>query len=1302
MTVTRSHGTGPFDYPGNRLPGSAGETRRPDATTPEGALIIEVDGEERVRFDTIEEAQQAAKLRFGSEAVVQEGEHFILKAATAEDIRNFTSAAMSPNTVAFSVSNSNSPDSEVDKLASTVLRDNMSTDLYELQRALSILERGRDLALLQAPNAQPHIALSDDAINAGINHRFDNPQVTVQEQMPELMAHLNEMAPIFGFNDGAHLVKQFRKMNSDDFAQLQEIIHQAYADHPDLSSQVARNAQIDEQFSSYLQGEVSKMFADDAQPTFEVAANNQIEGRTQWDSVSTLALYNSLLTRGEDDLPGYQTITSRPVTFVRAAHPVTDFGRHLMGELTRNMQVAAKENTSDVVTLFDAAITGSPDDIVHGDLERAVSLIMSPPSRVGHPPHPQSEIEHFGLDDEQIETTLMNPESEFYQQYGARSMQDAMSYVIRTRALNKPNRYFDPPLQPIPKAQRSDEMTPEAQALLQRVMTEMSEGPREDLLRMFTIQAQKMDASAGLQNMLNEARVEGAEIKEDGLWGNNTRRALKQFQLQQHISAIIENIDDDTTIPSNEKADIRQNLNRLFGQLQGRMSDNSLNSVIVQTERALHQILHTQSLDRETESTLRGIQQELGEMGESDFVFRYQDIRGLIDDLIYNWFDIMHTGDNTDTAEQLMTHELTHISVHRMLKNDPDFMRNWVEMGWKGDKLTNTELSMAPTLTNDATGEYSSDYASTNPDDDVAENVRTFLYQPERLLSYGDNHHHNLMKFLFINNKTNTYTPDQVIELIDRVGISREDVQSALREILGHGSSMALSQAIIELQQRVEHPRSDGPPPSQDQEVEQGESTEIPPFELMELTTRPAAPVPTKEMGVLERKSLSDGFAKVNYGAAVGGLGNFEQQHVRFTSELSTALGSQYRPLFEHYDIDPNELILLDPSDPGFALQHMVEQFQILYSSEIQQDLADQSLVQEEDRSRMALEALDDFSRRGIESFPSGIQEFIPADVAERLSDPQNRAVYRALGNILANAPHLNQWDDIVLTDEEKETLAAEREQETLTPDQEQEILATRRRDAREQYIAESMGSEVYEQLPESFRLLLRDEDYLSSVTGQYGDVTLNMNTVIYETFKDMQRLDDEVEKSFMDALKPMSKLVSTMQKDNRVEEQTVSVSSTDPTATTVTMSNQTYSQPPEIVSLEEMTNNMMDDASVSISYTPEVTTTTTTSATDMIKNSSYYEQFNELVKNIENTIDVLNQKRGTSYNMPSDEALYQLFTEHMGAEGEQVSTEGSYYTIYKNARAEMVEEILQLIVQPASEEGDSTQEQDLDLTITT
>ncbi|MGE3724412.1 MAG: hypothetical protein AB7I41_02605, partial [Candidatus Sericytochromatia bacterium] len=265
--------------------------------------------------------------------------------------------------------------------------------------------------------------------------------------------------------------------------------------------------------------------------------------------------------------------------------------------------------------------------------------------------------------------------------------------------------------------------------------------------------------------------------------GNRTQDAVRQFQMTLVLNTLKERLEDDKQIPAGKRLESLQFFETQFKRLEANPGQFSQ---ILRDVTTHMQTLLTPSRQVSTE-TAGPLAEDLRLIrGMTNGVFDSETAQRLVG----SWFNVMDSGSNLDMAEQLVSHEVSHLWESQLDKEgNLQVLDNWGRF-FDQDQGNQAEFGVFHMSSNDSHDHLhndrtaASDYGSISASEDFAESSRVFTYDPERLLR------RSMLKFLVMNSlQGNPYNSSEIMRMAENSGYSKEQVKEALNRVLGYGQN---------------------------------------------------------------------------------------------------------------------------------------------------------------------------------------------------------------------------------------------------------------------------------------------------------------------------------------------------------------------------------------------------------------------------------------------------------------------------------------------------------------------------------
>ncbi|MGE3726586.1 MAG: putative zinc-binding metallopeptidase [Candidatus Sericytochromatia bacterium] len=196
------------------------------------------------------------------------------------------------------------------------------------------------------------------------------------------------------------------------------------------------------------------------------------------------------------------------------------------------------------------------------------------------------------------------------------------------------------------------------------------------------------------------------------------------------------------------------------------------------------------------------------------------------------------------------------------------------------------------------------------------------------------------------------------------------------------------------------------------------------------------------------------------------------------------------------------------PREPGYVLDQLIRA---------------QTVLNRPDSSpaarALASQKIEAFKQQGTGAWPASEQALFPPTVHQHLKGPsgqQNRAVVQALGLVLGKARARADW--------------AALPEQAGNPAQHQHALKAFFEQVRRnpEILKKEFGEALYQQLPESFKAMLMEPDFVENITGKTGETTVNPSNIFDYTFAEIDRRESKGGLDFLtEQFKTITRFVS-------------------------------------------------------------------------------------------------------------------------------------------------------------------------------
>ncbi|PIQ26404.1 hypothetical protein COW36_14515 [bacterium (Candidatus Blackallbacteria) CG17_big_fil_post_rev_8_21_14_2_50_48_46] len=418
--------------------------------------------------------------------------------------------------------------------------------------------------------------------------------------------------------------------------------------------------------------------------------------------------------------------------------------------------------------------------------------------------------------------------------------------------------------------------------------------------------------------------------------------------------------------------------------------------------------------------------------------------------LISNWYGIIDGGDSRDFTEQVIVHELGH-----GLQDLPEVLENWRRISWDGKSSggENRNNVMEKTLKGIGQQGFVSDYARVNDEEDFAESYRVFTYQPERLLK------ESLLKFMFMASVTQAYDgkEQQMLDLIKKTGYKDAQIRDAMLQLRGHL-------------------------PSETRQYVKGVVDKTTTFSKI------VSPLLGQAADMLsEHYKLKDKIA--DWWADFRGV----DQKPQFTPSMASAL-----PKVDHLLNIDGKNYASSPSETGYVLDQMTRYQAVL--------LKPDSTPAERALARQKIEA---FKQTGLNAWPEADRSSFSPEALKTLNgekSQENKAIVLALSKILGKSYAKADWAS--LPDRNKNQDPNQELQDEMRSLRQVNSLNAFFEEVRKNpnILRRELGNELYQALPDSFKAMLMEPEFVENITGKRGETSVNATNIFDYTFSEIDR----------------------------------------------------------------------------------------------------------------------------------------------------------------------------------------------------
>jgi peptidoglycan hydrolase-like protein with peptidoglycan-binding domain len=602
---------------------------------------------------------------------------------------------------------------------------------------------------------------------------------------PQQKARLDSVAQGLGFRDFRMLQYQMRNLPPQKVqAMLDEVKTELLNLPKSNNGKEIPETQLKQIFAQTLEknlrAEIGSLFESKAFPCPQF--NDQ---GGHWDTASLAAVFNALHEINQQSPEKFAVIARspgndkngdlRPMAFNRSGAPSVSHPDNFLETMNEAMFLSRADQSEGSITLSETAVLESQNTVV-AQIASKVDLLSRSVEGNVIPIYTETELQERGMDTNdvnQLKSILLN---DYAQRYGGiEKLQEAINFIIRYRALDLPENVAEGKLPFGPIAVNGDVNDPGLQTVLARF------GP--NLMRQVAMRMEQTDAVSQMQTFMRENSAYGSrtELATDGLYGAQTKKAVRQFQMTLALNTLKERLEDDKKLPPEQRMEALHFFEEQFKRLEA--NPNQYSQILRDVTSHVQTYLEDPAqVSTETIGPLSEDLKVIGGMANGVFG------RETANYLVGSWFNVMDSGSNLDMAEQLVSHEVSHLWEHQLDKeNNLQVLENWGAFFNEGQNAQEDfgvgHMSSNDTqdhLHNDRTA--ASDYGSISPSEDFAESSRVFTYEPERLLR------RSMLKFLVMNSLNgNPYSSSQILTMAKENGYTNEQVKESLNRVLGYG-----------------------------------------------------------------------------------------------------------------------------------------------------------------------------------------------------------------------------------------------------------------------------------------------------------------------------------------------------------------------------------------------------------------------------------------------------------------------------------------------------------------------------------
>ncbi len=647
---------------------------------------------------------------------------------------------------------------------------------------------GFDSQVVLAPDLQVQALLTDLEDIAPLLHEMSSEDPSLLPVIPpEKRARLDSLAQGMGFTSFRMLQYQMRNLPP---AKVQAILQSAKTNLLTLPrsnnnsppNQTALQKALSDGFEGTLRSELNGLFSRAGFPAPELKENG---GR--WDAASLSSVYNALFEIHERS-PEKLAVIGRsagntpdghpkPLSFTRTGEPQVGTSNNFLETLNQSMFLAHADQDTGGVSLSTSGVRDGARSVV-SQIAGSVSLLTRSVEGNVVPTYTERELRDRGLNTENLPELKGKLLGDYVQKFGGvEKLQEAVNFIIRYRALNRPENVMEGRAPLAEVAINGNPNSADLVATLNRL------GPT--LLREVGARMEQTHTVTQLQTFMREHSSFGTRtnLASDGYYGNRTQDAVRQFQMTLVLNTLKERLEDDKQIPAGKRLESLQFFETQFKRLEANPGQFSQ---ILRDVTTHMQTLLTPSRQVSTE-TAGPLAEDLRLIrGMTNGVFDSETAQRLVG----SWFNVMDSGSNLDMAEQLVSHEVSHLWESQLDKEgNLQVLDNWGRF-FDQDQGSQAQFGVFHMSNHDAHDRLhddrtaASDYGSISAKEDFAESSRVFTYDPERLLR------RSLLKFLVMNSlHGNPYNSSEIMRMAENSGYSKEQVQAGLDRVLGYGQN---------------------------------------------------------------------------------------------------------------------------------------------------------------------------------------------------------------------------------------------------------------------------------------------------------------------------------------------------------------------------------------------------------------------------------------------------------------------------------------------------------------------------------
>jgi peptidoglycan hydrolase-like protein with peptidoglycan-binding domain len=651
---------------------------------------------------------------------------------------------------------------------------------------------GFDSPVALAPDLQVQALLSDLEDVAPLLRAMSSEDPSLLPVIPpEKRARLDRLAQGMGFTGFRMLQYQMRNLPE---AKIQAILQAAKtnllalprSNNGNPPNQTDLQKALADGFEGTLRSELNGLFSRAGFPAPELKENG---GR--WDAASLSSVYNALFEIHERS-PEKLAVIGRssgntpeghpkPLSFTRTGEPQVGSSNNFLETLNQSMFLAHADQDTGGISLSTSGVRDGARSVV-SQIAGSVSLLTRSVEGNVVPTYTQRELRDRGLNSENLTELKGKLLGDYVQRFGGvEKLQEAVNFIIRYRALNRPENVTEGRAPLAEVAINGNPNSADLVATLNRL------GPT--LLREVGARMEQTHTVTQLQTFMREHSSFGTRtnLASDGYYGNRTQEAVRQFQMTLVLNTLKERLEDDRQIPAGKRLQSLQFFETQFKRLEA--NPGQFSQILRDVTTHMQTLLTpTRQVSAETAGPLQEDLRLIRGMtsGTTNGVFDSETAQRLVG----SWFNVMDSGSNLDMAEQLVSHEVSHLWERQLDKEgNLQVLDNWGRF-FDQDQASQAQFGVFHMSNHDAHDRLhddrtaASDYGSISAKEDFAESSRVFTYDPERLLR------RSMLKFLVMNSlHGNPYNSSEIMRMAENSGYSKEQVQAGLDRVLGYGQN---------------------------------------------------------------------------------------------------------------------------------------------------------------------------------------------------------------------------------------------------------------------------------------------------------------------------------------------------------------------------------------------------------------------------------------------------------------------------------------------------------------------------------